>query len=39
MKLVRIPTSNINEVWSLVKEDIQNALTYELGDYTDHNLF
>tara|TARA_R100001460_G_scaffold6483_1_gene17031 strand:+ start:602 stop:1045 length:444 start_codon:yes stop_codon:yes gene_type:complete len=34
MKLVRIPTSNVNEVWSLVKQDIQNALTYS-GDYTD----
>lgn len=34
MKLVRIPTSNVDEVWSLVKQDIQNALTYS-GDYTD----
>tara|TARA_R100000742_G_C4241884_1_gene61431 strand:+ start:103 stop:543 length:441 start_codon:yes stop_codon:yes gene_type:complete len=28
MKLVRIPTSNLDEVWILVKKDIANALSY-----------
>jgi len=34
MKIVRIPTSNLDEVWVLVKKDIANALTYS-GD--NHN--
>jgi hypothetical protein len=34
MKLVRIPTSNIDEVWPLVKKDIANALVFS-GNHTD----
>ena len=34
MKLVRIPTSNINEVWPLVKKDIADALVFS-GNHTD----
>ena len=34
MNLVQIPTSNIDDVWNLVKKDIQEALSYS-GDHTD----
>tara|TARA_R100000541_G_scaffold45884_1_gene52918 strand:+ start:2893 stop:3333 length:441 start_codon:yes stop_codon:yes gene_type:complete len=34
MKLVRIPTSNIDEVWPLVKKDIADALVFS-GNHTD----
>tara|TARA_R110002020_G_scaffold8334_1_gene33607 strand:+ start:2829 stop:3269 length:441 start_codon:yes stop_codon:yes gene_type:complete len=39
MKLVRIPTSNIDEVWPLVKKDIADALVFS-GNHTDaHFVF
>ena len=34
MKLVNIPSSNLDDVWSLVKKDISDALSYS-GDHTD----
>jgi len=34
MKLVRITTSNIDEVWPLVKKDIADALVFS-GNHTD----
>jgi len=34
MKVVRIPTSNIDEVWPLVKKDIADALVFS-GNHTD----
>ena len=34
MKLVNIPSSNLEDVWSLVKKDISEALSYS-GDHTD----
>ena len=34
MKLVNIPSSNLDDVWSLVKKDISEALSYS-GDHTD----
>tara|TARA_R100001163_G_C4891233_1_gene84102 strand:- start:39 stop:482 length:444 start_codon:yes stop_codon:yes gene_type:complete len=37
MNLVRIPTSNIDDVWNLVKKDIQEALSYS-GNHTDSNF-
>jgi|TARA_X000001388_G_scaffold74751_1_gene68271 type II secretory pathway component PulJ len=37
MNLVRIPTSNIDDVWNLVKKDIQDALSYS-GNHTDANF-
>ena len=33
MKLVRIPKTNINDVWSLVKKDIDDALIYSGGHF------
>ncbi len=37
MKLVRIPTSNIDEVWPLVKKDIADALVFS-GNHTDEQF-
>ena len=37
MKLVNIPTSNIEDVWSLVKKDISEALSYS-GNHTDSDF-
>ena len=34
MKLVNIPSSNLDEVWSLVKNDITDALNFS-GNHTD----
>ena len=34
MKSVNIPSSNLDDVWSLVKKDISEALSYS-GDHTD----
>ena len=34
MKLVNIPSSNLDDVWSLVKKDINEALSYS-GNQTD----
>ena len=34
MKLVNIPSSNLEDVWSLVKKDISEALSYS-GNHTD----
>ena len=34
MNIVEIPTSNLNDVWNLVKKDIAQALAYS-GNYTD----
>jgi len=34
MKLVNIPPSNLDDVWSLVKKDISEALSYS-GNHTD----
>ena len=34
MNLVNIPSSNLDDVWSLVKKDIQEALSYS-GNHTD----
>ena len=34
MNLVRIPSSNLDDVWSLVKKDISEALSYS-GNHTD----
>ena len=34
MKLVNIPSSNLDDVWSLVKKDISEALSYS-GNHTD----
>jgi hypothetical protein len=34
MKLVNIPSSNLDDVWSLVKKDISDALSYS-GNHTD----
>ena len=34
MKLVNIPSSNLDDVWSLVKKDIAEALSYS-GNHTD----
>ena len=34
MKLVRIPSSNLNDVWLLVEKDISSALQYS-GNHTD----
>ena len=34
MKLVNIPSSNLGDVWNLVKKDIAEALSYS-GDHTD----
>ena len=34
MNLVHIPSSNLDDVWSLVKKDISDALSYS-GDHTD----
>ncbi len=34
MNLVNIPSSNLDDVWSLVKKDISEALSYS-GDHTD----
>ena len=34
MKLVNIPSSNLDDVWSLVKKDISQALSYS-GNHTD----
>tara|TARA_B100000989_G_scaffold295159_1_gene275609 strand:+ start:711 stop:1151 length:441 start_codon:yes stop_codon:yes gene_type:complete len=34
MNLVRIPSSNLDDVWNLVKKDIQEALSYS-GNHTD----
>jgi IS1 family transposase len=34
MNLVNIPSSNLDDVWSLVKKDISDALSYS-GDHTD----
>ena len=37
MKLVRIPTSYIDDVWNLIKKDIQEALSYS-GNHTDSDF-
>ena len=37
MKLVNIPSSNLDDVWSLVKKDISEALSYS-GDHTDSDF-
>jgi len=37
MNLVRIPTSNIDDVWNLIKKDIQEALSYS-GNHTDSDF-
>jgi len=37
MNLVRIPTSNINDVWNLVKKNIEEALSFS-GSYTDSDF-
>ena len=34
MNIVEIPTSNLKDVWNLVKKDIDQALSYS-GNYTD----
>jgi len=34
MNLVNIPTSNVDDVWNLVKKDISEALSYS-GNHTD----
>ena len=34
MKLVNIPSSNLDDVWNLVKKDISEALSYS-GNHTD----
>ena len=34
MNLVNIPSSNLDDVWSLVKKDISEALSYS-GNHTD----
>jgi len=34
MKLVNIPSSNLDDVWSLIKKDISEALSYS-GNHTD----
>ena len=34
MNLVNIPSSNLDDVWNLVKKDISDALSYS-GDHTD----
>jgi IS1 family transposase len=34
MNLVNIPSSNLDDVWSLVKKDISDALSYS-GNHTD----
>ena len=34
MNLVHIPSSNLNDVWNLVKKDISEALSYS-GNHTD----
>ena len=38
MNIVQIPTSNLNDVWNLVKKDIAEALSYS-GSYTDSDCF
>lgn len=37
MKLIRIPTSNIDDVWSLIKKDIKDSLIYS-GSHTDSDF-
>ena len=37
MNLVNIPSSNLDDVWSLVKKDISEALSYS-GDHTDSDF-
>ena len=37
MKLVNIPSSNLDDVWSLVKKDIAEALSYS-GNHTDSDF-
>ncbi len=37
MNLVNIPSSNLDDVWSLVKKDIAEALSYS-GDHTDSDF-
>ena len=37
MKLVIIPTSNIDDVWSLIKKDIKDSLIYS-GSHTDSDF-
>jgi len=37
MNLVNIPTSNVDDVWNLVKKDIQEALSYS-GNHTDSDF-
>ena len=37
MKLVRIPTSYIDDVWNLIKKDILEALSYS-GNHTDSDF-
>ena len=34
MNLVKIPKSNLDDVWSLVKKDISEAISYS-GNHTD----
>ena len=37
MNLVHIPSSNLDDVWNLVKKDIQEALSYS-GNHTDSDF-
>ena len=37
MNLVHIPSSNLDDVWNLVKKDISEALSYS-GDHTDSDF-
>ena len=37
MNIVQIPTSNLNDVWSLVLKNIKEALSYS-GNYTDSDF-
>jgi len=37
MNLVNIPSSNLDDVWSLVKKDISEALSYS-GNHTDSDF-
>jgi len=37
MNLIRIPTSNIDDVWPLIKKDIKDSLIYS-GSHTDSDF-
>ena len=38
MNLVRIPSSNLDDVWNLVNKDISDALSYS-GNHTNSQFF